>query len=331
MTHHAIANNAWSISTYIGNRPDDRVVCVLPLSFDYGLFQIITGARVGFAVVLHSSFAFPYEVLKSIARHRVTGLPGVPTVFARLLQFAPFEGLDLGSLRYLTNTGAALPPAHIARWRELLPEARIFSMYGLTECTRVSYLDPALVDAKPGSVGRAMPNSEIWLVDEAGGRVPPGEIGELVVRGSSLMRGYWRRPEDTARALRDGPMQGEKLLHSGDWFRMDEAGDLYFIGRRDDVFKCRGEKVSPKEVEAVLYELEEVAEAAVIGVPDEIDGMAIKAVLVPRSDAELSEQQLRKHCRLRLEPRLLPKFFEIRAELPKTESGKITRALLRAS
>lgn len=329
MTHRSIHNNVWSISTYLKNDPNDVVLCVLPLSFDYGLFQVLTGARVGFSVVLERSFTYPYEVLKRIAHHRVTGLPGVPTIFATLLQYAPFDGLDLSSLRYLSNTAAPFPPAHIRRLRELLPEAAIFSMYGLTECTRVSYLAPELVDGKATSVGRAMPNSETYLVDDQGRRCGPGEVGELVVRGSSLMRGYWRRPEDTAKALRDGDIPGEKVLYTGDLFRMDDDGDLYFVGRGDDVFKCRGEKVSPREIENVLYELDEVAEAAVIGVADPIDGMAIKAFVVFRDGRSVSEQALRQYCVSRLEPRLVPKFFAPCASLPKTDSGKITKTALR--
>jgi long-chain acyl-CoA synthetase len=329
MTHRNIHNNVWSISTYLRNTPDDIVLCVLPLSFDYGLFQVLTGARVGFTVVLERSFAYPYDVLKRIGEYRVTGLPGVPTIFATLLQFAPFAGLDLSSLRYLTNTAAPFPPAHIRRLRELLPAATIFSMFGLTECTRVSYLDPSRLEAKPTSVGQAMPNSETYIVDAEGKRCAPGEVGELVVRGSSVMRGYWRRPDETARALRDGDIPGEKVLHTGDLFYADADADLHFVGRLDDVFKCRGEKVSPREVESVLYELERVAEAAVIGVPDAIDGMAIKAYVVARAGPPLSEQELRRHCLTRLEPRLVPKYFELCAELPKTDSGKITKTVLR--
>lgn len=329
MTHHSIHNNVWSISTYLGNTPEDVVLCVLPLSFDYGLFQVLTGARVGFTVVLEKSFAFPYDILKRIGDHRVTGLPGVPTIFATLLQFAPFEGLDLSSLRYLSNTAAPFPPAHIRRLRELLPQAAIFSMYGLTECTRVSYLDPEKLEGKITSVGRAMPNSEAYVVDGDGRRLEAGQIGELVIRGSSLMRGYWQRPEETARMLRPGAIPGEMVLHTGDLFRMDEDGDLYFVGRKDDVFKCRGEKVSPREIENVLHEMDEVAEAAVIGVPDDIDGMAIKAFVVPRQGCELTEQAVRRHCRDHLEPRLFPKFIELCGGLPKTDSGKVTKTVLR--
>lgn len=330
MTHRSIHNNVWSISSYLGNTPEDVVLCVLPLSFDYGLFQVMTGARVGFTVVLEKSFAFPYDILKRIGEYRVTGLPGVPTVFATLLQFAPFEGLDLSSLRYLSNTAAPFPPAHIRRLRELLPQTTIFSMFGLTECTRVSYLDPAKLEEKISSVGKAMPNSETYIVDDDGRRLGPDAIGELVVRGSSLMCGYWRRPEETAKALRPGEMAGEMVLYTGDLFRMDEDGDLYFVGRKDDVFKCRGEKVSPREVENVLYEMDEVAETAVIGVADPIDGMAIKAFVVAREGRPLTEQAVRRHCLARLEPRLLPKFIELCGALPKTDSGKITKSVLRA-
>jgi long-chain acyl-CoA synthetase len=329
MSHRSIYNNVWSISTYLGNQPDDVVLCVLPLSFDYGLFQVLTGARVGFTVVLERSFAYPYDVLKRIGEYRVTGLPGVPTIFAKLLEFAPFEGLDLSSLRYLSNTAAPFPSAHILALRRLLPKTAIFSMYGLTECTRVSYLDPSRLENKPTSVGRAMPNSETYIVNEYGRRCGPGEIGELVVRGTSVMRGYWERSEATAKALRDGDIAGEKVLFTGDLFYEDEDGDLYFVGRRDDVFKCRGEKVSPREVEACLYELDSVAEVAVVGVPHPIDGMAIKAHVVARDGHLISEDLLRKQCQHRLEPLLVPRFFEVCSGLPKTDSGKIIKTVLR--
>jgi long-chain acyl-CoA synthetase len=331
MTHKNICNNVWSISTYLKNQPDDVVLSVLPLSFDYGLFQVLTGARIGFTVVLERSFTYPYDVLKRIGEYRVTGLPGVPTIFAKLLQFAPFEGLDLSSLRYLSNTAAPFPSAHIRALRQLLPKAVIFSMYGLTECTRVSYLDPARLEEKITSVGQAMPNSETYIVGEDGRRCSPREIGELVVRGTSVMRGYWRRPKETAETLREGEIPGEKVLFTGDLFWQDEQGDLYFVGRRDDVFKCRGEKVSPREVEACLYELDSVAEVAVVGVPNSNDGMAIKAHVVPREGHVVSEELLRKHCLSRLEPLLVPRFFELCASLPKTDSGKIITAVLRRS
>jgi len=329
LTHAAVRNNAQVISSYLNAVPEDVVLCVLPLFFGYGLFQIFTGAQAGFRVILERSFAFPVEVLKQIVKHKVTGLPGVPSLFARILDFAPFADFDLSSLRYITNAAAPLPPTHIDHLRKTLPAVQIFSMYGLTECTRVSYMDPAQLDAKIASVGRAMLNCEAYVVDEAGKRCAPGEVGELVVRGANLMRGYWNRPADTAKVLRDGEIPGEKVLYTGDLFYADGEGDLFFVGRRDDVFKCRGEKVSPREVENVLHEFPGVAEAAIVGIADAIDGMAVKAFIVMREGETGTQEAVRKFCMARLEPSLVPKFVEFCDTLPKTESGKVTRRLLR--
>lgn len=329
LTHRNMTNTAWSISTYLENVPDDVVLCVLPLSFDYGLYQVITGARVGFTVVLEQSFAFPLQTLQTLVAQRVTGLPGVPTIFATLLQMPAFAQADLTSLRYLSNTAAVFPPAHIQRLQALCPpQARIYSMYGLTECTRVSYLPPERLRDKITSVGKAMPNSEAYVVDEQGRRVGPGVVGELVIRGAHVMRGYWNKPEETARRLRPGTHVGEKVLYSGDLFRTDQEGFLYFVGRTDDIFKCKGEKIVPREIENVLYELEGVAEAVVFGMDDPLDGHAVKAVVVPAEGAALTEEEVRRHCRARLETYMVPKLVEFCTSLPKTESGKIRRAVV---
>jgi amino acid adenylation domain-containing protein len=328
LEHRTVRHNAWSIATYLENRPDDVVMCVLPLSFGYGLFQVLVAALVGHAVVLERSFAFPVDVLRRIGTHGVTGFPAVPTIFATLIRTLPLPDLDLGSVRYLTNAAAALPPAHVERLAALFPTARFYAMYGQTECTRISYLEPHRVRDKIGSVGRAIPNTEAWVVDGAGRPAAPGEVGELVVRGSSLMRGYWGDSTETARKLRDGPMPGEKVLYTGDRFRTDDEGFLYFVGRSDDIFKSKGEKVAPQEIENVLYELDAVAEAAVVGVPDDVDGMAVKAVIVVRDGASLGEREVRAHCRARLESHLVPKTVEIRTSLPKTDNGKIKKTAL---
>lgn len=328
LSHANLVNTTWSISTYLENRPDDVVLCVLPLTFGYGLSQVLTGARVGFTVILERSFAFPADTLARMVRHRITGLPGVPTFFSTLLGMEALKTADLSSLRYVTNAAAPLPTAHINRLRDRFPDAAFYSMYGMTECcTRICYLDPKDLDAKTASVGRAIPNCEAYVVDDCGHRAAPGVVGELVVRGANVMRGYWNRPDETAKRLRTGPL-GETLLYTGDLFTTDADGYLYFVSRKDDVFKCRGEKVSPKEVENALYELDAVAEAVVVGVPDPADGMAVKAYVVPREGFALSEAQIRQHCRGRLESHLVPKFVEIRDELPKTDSGKIKRAIL---
>jgi acyl-CoA synthetase (AMP-forming)/AMP-acid ligase II len=201
-------------------------------------------------------------------------------------------------------------------------------MYGLTECKRVSYLPPDQIDIRPSSVGRGMPNEEVYIVDDAGNRLESG-VGELVIRGSNVMKGYWELPEETARMLRPGPLPGEKVLYSGDLFRMDDEGYLYFVGRKDDIIKCRGEKVSPREVENVLYEMPAVAEAAVVGVPDDVLGQAIKAVLTVREGAALTPQDVLRHCSQRLESFMVPKLVEFRESMPKTSTGKIDKKPLR--
>jgi long-chain acyl-CoA synthetase len=326
-THLNIVSAATSITTYLENTSDDVVINFLPLAFDYGLYQLLMMFKMGGTLVLHDSFAFPAVVLDKMVRESVTGFPIVPTVSALLLQM-DLSRYSFPKLRYISNTAAALPLEHIRRLRELFPHVTLYSMYGLTECKRVSYLPPDQLDIRPGSVGRGMPNEEVYIVDEDGHRVGPGVIGELVIRGANVMKGYWELPEETDRCLKPGPLPGEKVLYSGDLFRADEEGYLYFIGRKDDIIKTRGEKVSPREVEDVIYRLDGVAEVAVIAVPDPLLGSAIKAVLTLRADAQITAQDVLRHCSARLEDFMVPKHVEIRDSLPKTESGKISKRLI---
>jgi acyl-CoA synthetase (AMP-forming)/AMP-acid ligase II len=329
LTHLNMISAATSITTYLENIPDDIIIDVLPLSFDYGLYQVLMAFKFGGTVVLEKSFAYPYEVIKLMVRERVTGFPGVPTVFAILLQMEDFNRYDLSSLRYITNTAASLPVEHIQRLRTIFPQARLYSMYGLTECKRVSYLPPEELDRRPGSVGRGMPNEEVWIVDQNGNRVDSGVVGELVVRGSNVMRGYWGDPETTERVLKPGPIPGEKVLYTGDLFKMDEEGFLYFVGRKDDMIKTRGERVSPKEVENAIYSLEGVVEVAVIPVSDDILGQAIKAFVVQRNGYPMTEKDVLRQCKKELEEFAIPKYVEFRASLPKTSSGKIDKLALK--
>jgi acyl-CoA synthetase (AMP-forming)/AMP-acid ligase II len=198
-------------------------------------------------------------------------------------------------------------------------------MYGLTECKRVSYLPPAQIDIRPTSVGRGMPNEEVYVVDDQGRRVGPGVVGELVVRGANVMKGYWELPEETSRMLKPGPLPGEMVLHTGDLFRTDEEGYLYFVGRKDDIIKTRGEKVSPREVEEVLHRLDGVAEAAVIGIPHEVLGQAIKAVLRLHPGAELTRHDVLRHCSAHLEDFMVPQVVEFRDVMPQTTTGKVAK------
>jgi long-chain acyl-CoA synthetase len=325
LTHLNMLSADRSISTYLGLRHDDIIICVLPLAFDYGLYQILMSVLLGATVVLETSFAFPVKVLETMVRERVTVFPGVPTVFSMLMNLKTLRSYDLSTLRSITNTAAALSEEHIRQLRQLFPHAQLFSMYGLTECKRVTYLPPDQLDIRPTSVGRGMPNEEVWLVDESGTRLPYGSTGELVIRGSNVMRGYWEKPEATRERLRPGPTPGEMLLYSGDLFRTDTEGYLYFVARKDDIIKSRGEKVSPREVENVLYSLEGVLEAAVIGVDDAMLGQAVKAFLVLKTGASYTEREVIKFCLSRLESFMAPKHVQFVDSLPKTNTGKIKK------
>jgi amino acid adenylation domain-containing protein len=325
--HDAVSFASASIIRYLELSARDVVLCALPLSFDYGLYQPLMGCRVGATTVLEESFAFPGQILSTIARQGVTGLPLVPSALALLLQLE-LERFELGTLRFVTNTGAALPLPQIRELRRRLPWVRIYSMYGLSETKRTLYLPPEEIDDHPDSVGRPIPGTEAWLEDADGQRVAPGGIGELVVRGRHVMRGYWNDPEETARRFVPGPLPGERICRTGDLFRQDEGGRFYFVARTDEVIKSRGEKVAPAEVERALHLHRKVAEACVVPVPDPIQGWAIKAFVVPR-DRSLDERQLAAHCRRHLEEHMHPRRFEIVDALPRTEAGKIDRGALR--
>ncbi len=321
--HSNVVFASGSIISYLENTEADIVIGLLPLAFDYGLYQLLMTFRFGGTLVLEKGFAYPAATLKRIEEERVTGLPGVPTIFAVLLKL-DLSQYDLSSLRYLSNTAAALPTSHIEALRRAFPGVTLYSMYGLTETKRTLYLPPEQLDRRPGSVGIAIPGTEVWLEDEAGNRLGPGEVGELVIRGRHVMRGYWGDPEATARRYRPGPLPGERVCYSGDLFRADDEGYLYFVARKDDIIKSRGEKVAPKEVENILYALDGVAEAAVIGVPDPVLGEAIKAFVVT-DGRELTAAEVLAHCRANLEDFMVPRQVEFLTELPKTESGKIKK------
>jgi amino acid adenylation domain-containing protein len=315
-----------SITSYIGNTADDVVINVLPLSFDYGLYQLFMVFSFGGRLILEKGFSYPAQVLSQIEKEKVTGFPGVPTIYSILvnMDLSPF---DLSSLRYMTNTAAALPPAHIQIIRDTFPGVTLFSMYGLTETKRTLYLPPSQLDVRPDSVGIAIPGTEVWIEDEHGNRLGAGEVGELVVRGRHVMRGYWGDEELTAQRFRPAKFSGERLCYTGDLFRMDEEGYFYFVARKDDIIKSRGEKVSPKEVENVLYKIDGVHEAAVIGVADPLLGQAIKAFIV-KNNSSLTETDVLRFCRNHLEDFMIPKYVQFVDELPKTSSGKIKKTEL---
>jgi acyl-coenzyme A synthetase/AMP-(fatty) acid ligase len=296
---------------------------VLPLAFSYGLYQMMAAVFTGGTLVLEESFAFPAAIMQRLAQERVTGFAGVPTIYSIILGM-DLRGHDLSRLRYLTNAAAGLPVEHVKCLRQLFPGVELYLMHGLTEVARTMRLPPEQVDLRPGSSGRAIPGTELWIEDETGRRLAPGEVGELVIRGRHVMRGYWDDPQQTAERFRPGPLPGERVCYSGDLFQTDEDGFFYFVSRKDDVIKCRGEKVAPREVEDVLYSMPGVQDAAVIGMPDPLLGQAVKAFVVA-SDSGLTEAAVIAHCKARLEDFMVPQQVEFRRELPKTDNGKIRK------
>ncbi len=326
MSHANIDAAAASIATYLGNTENDVILNVLPLAFNYGLYQLLVTMRTGATLILEKSFAFPQAVFETMRAERVTGFALVPTIAALILGLRDLEPGFVPDLRYITNAAAALPPAHIDRLATLFPTTKIYSMYGQTECARGTYLPPERLADKTGSVGIAIPGTRAWVADEQGHKLRPGTIGELMISGPHVMQGYWENPEATARAIRPGAVPGENTLATGDLFYADTEGFLYFVGRKDDIIKTRGEKVAPKEIEAVILSHPSVAEAIVVGRDDPILGQAICALVV-KADPALTEQDIIRHCARRLEDYMVPQSIVFRKTLPTTESGKLNRRL----
>ena len=325
LSHQNMVFAQQSLCEYLRLGRDDRILDVVPLAFDYGLYQALMSVHLGATLVLEPSFAFPNQVVQRVNEEAVTVFPGVPTVFATLVSMHRHQRLSMPTVRRITNTAAHLPDDHVPMLLEMCPDALVYKMYGLTECKRVCYLEPELALAKPLSVGKAIPGTETFVLDDRGRPVAPGEIGVLHVRGPHVMMGYWNLPEETAHMLKPGPYPGERMLCTHDYFKTDEDGFLYFLGRSDDVIKSRGEKVSPVEVENVLSGIPGVREAAVVGVPDELMGQAVRAFVVLEDGADLDERSFRRHCLARMESFMVPRDVVFVADLPRTTTGKVRK------
>ena len=328
LTHRNMAFAVNSIADYLQMQGDDRVVSVLPLSFDYGLYQLLLCTAVGATVLLEPGVRYPGRLVQLLVERRVTGLPGVPSLFGMMSTLPGFVERPLPHLRFLTSTGAVLPVETIRALRAAFPRARLYSMYGLTECKRVSYLPPEEVDRRPSSVGVPIPGTEVWIEDESGARLGAGQVGQLMVRGPHVMQGYWDDPDETRKRLRQGVWPWERTLMTGDLFRCDDEGFLYYVGRRDDMIKTRGEKVYPREIEDALLTAPGVLEAAVVGVPDALKGEAIHAHVAPRPGMVLQVHELHRFCSELLEAHLVPSRIVVHGRLPKTVNGKIDHRAL---
>lgn len=332
LSHRNIVAGAYSVSSYLGIGKEDRILAVLPLSFDYGLNQITTSFLNGACAVL-MNYLLPRDIITEAEREAITGLAAVPPLWIQLAQLSWPKNIT-ERLRYITNSGGKMPLPTLAALRKALPRTQVFLMYGLTEAFRSTYLHPAELDKRPESIGKAIPNSEILVLREDGSSCAPGEPGELVHRGVLVSLGYWNDRALTAERFRPLPHQPHGLtipelaVWSGDTVRMDEEGFLYFIGRRDEMIKTSGYRVSPTDIEEVVYATGLVTEAAAVGVPHPVLGQAI-VVVTWASDAAFEEERLLAECKRRLPSFMVPARIKRREEpLPRNPNGKIDRKLL---
>jgi acyl-CoA ligase (AMP-forming) (exosortase A-associated) len=337
LSHRNMVAGARSVASYLENHGEDTLLAALPLSFDAGFSQLTTGFHAGARVVL-LNYLLPKDLLNTMAREQVTGLTAVPPLYIQLSQLAWPESIGR-HLRYFANTGGRMPLETLKRLRTLVPKARPFLMYGLTEAFRATYLFPDEADRRPDSIGKAIPNSEILVLRDDGTPCAPNEPGELVQRGALVAMGYWNDPAKTAERFKplpahvagreSGLVMPEIAVFSGDTVRQDEEGFLYFIGRRDEMIKTSGYRVSPTEVEEVLYSTELVGEAAAFGVPHPSLGEAIVVVVTAKPGSAVEPQALLAACRDRLPIYMLPAHIALRdGPLPRNPNGKIDRKAL---
>ncbi len=334
LEHKALVFGTITVADYLGNSDRDALLSLLPMSFDYGLNQMLTSCYAGGTLVLQKS-SFANDICDTLIKEKVTGFAGIPTVWVMLLQEnSYFRNLKFPHLRYITNSGGAIPSGYLDRLRKILPGVKIYLMYGLTEAFRSTYLPPEELERRPDSIGKAIPGVEIKVMNKDGKECLPGEEGMLVHSGGAVFRGYWNDPEATARILKplsSTPEDRTLAVWSGDIVKKDEQGFLYFVSREDDIIKTLGHRISPQEIEDVIYRIEGVKEAVVVGVEDDLRGQAIKAVVSLTGVRSVGAADIAEFCRDNLPGFMAPCYVEIMDSLPKTSSGKIDRKALKGS
>ncbi len=334
LSQRNLVAGAESVSTYLENTPEDRILSVLPFSFDYGLNQLTCSLYVGCTCVL-INYLLPNDIIKAMEKEQITGLPLIPPLWVQLLQ-KDWDSRRFTHCRYLTNTGGAFPAAVIADLSTRLPNTSIFPMYGLTEAFRGTFLPPEEVAKRPTSMGKAIPNAEIWVVNEKGEHCQPGEPGELVQRGAHVALGYWNDPVKTAERFKPSPFalpgvqMEEKVVYSGDRVKMDEEGYLYFVGRFDEMIKTSGYRVSPTEVEEAFYSDNRVRHVAAFGMPDAVLGQMIVVIVSPRDGQQITTEELVQICKAGLPNYMQPKVLEVWDNLPLNPNSKIDRKAVQA-
>ncbi len=338
LSHRNMVAGARSVASYLGNHAQDRLLAALPLSFDAGFSQLTTAFHSGASVTL-LNYLMPRDVLKALERDRITGLTAVPPLYIQLTQLEWPAAIN-DHLRYFANTGGRMPRETLGLLRQRVPSAQPFLMYGLTEAFRSTYLPPEEVDRRPDSIGKAIPNAEILVLREDGTPCAPDEPGELVHRGALVGLGYWNDAEKTAERYkllpptapgREAGLQlPEYAVFSGDTVRMDAEGFLYFIGRRDEMIKTSGYRVSPTEVEEILYATQLVGECVAFGVDHASLGQAIQVIATPPAGSDaVDTPALLAACRARMPAYMMPAGVHARSgPLPRNPNGKIDRKLL---
>lgn len=326
LSHLNVTAAARSVSTYLGYRADDTVFCAIPLSFDYGLHQLIMSTLVGATLHMETDFSKPLFALSHLVASAATIFPIVPTMIPLIEPLA--DRFDMSHVRCLTSTSAALHSGSIDKLSALFPDAVIFSMYGLTECHRCTYLDPSYLKTHKTSVGQAIPNTELWLVDEQGRRHVRNATGELVIRGSTVMKGYWKNATKTAEKVRICPVTQDLVLFTGDTCRLDEDGFLYFIARNDDILKVGGQKVAPSEIERTLMAHSAVSQAAVISERHPTHGERPVAFVTLRPGAPIASSVLVDWCGDRLEKHVVPARIVLVDAFERNANGKIDKHAL---
>jgi acyl-CoA synthetase (AMP-forming)/AMP-acid ligase II len=318
-------SNTRSITEYLGLSPADRIMAVLPFYYIYGKSLLNTHFYVGGSVVVDNRFLYPNVILQTMKEQEVTGFAGVPSTFTILLSRSNLRSQTFPKLRYVTQAGGAMAPAVQKEIAETFAPAKLVIMYGATEASaRLSYLDPAELPRKWGSIGKAIPNVDLFCADEGGRPLATNVEGEIVARGSNIMSGYWNHPEETDKVFRNG------LYYTGDIGVMDEDGFLFVVGRTKDMIKIGGNRVSAKEIEEAIHEHPAIVEVAVVGIPDEVLGEAPRAFLVVKEGYQGKiKEDLVEFLKERLSFYKIPKSFEIKDSLPKNESGKIQKLKLR--
>lgn len=329
VSHANLLAGARIVSDYLRIAGDERIISIPPFSFDYGLNQLLTAVRCGATLVLQRS-PLPADICRTLVAHEVTAMAAVPPLWIQLLQrTSPFPQTSFPHLRYITNTGGKLPTEAVRQLRRILPHVRIYLMYGLSEAFRSTYLPPEEVDNRPDSIGKAIPECEVLVVSSEGRRCQPGEVGELVHCGPTVALGYWNDAESTAKVFRQHPFDpsrsDERVVYSGDLVTSDEEGFLYYIGRRDHLIKSQGYRISPTEVEDIVFETGCVREVVARGEPDPVAGAVVVVHCVPRDPETFSPQAVLDHCRREMPRYMVPRRLYVHESFPRTASGKIDR------